>query len=694
MPDDARTSQDRDPVSALSAGLPQAEPLLRREDVDDFHQRLADYREGRWDGDRWRTYRLRYGIYAQRQEGLHMIRIKIPGGRLSFAQARGLAALNAKHCGASQFHFTTRQDAQIYNVPTAELGATIESIFEAGLTTRESSGATFRNVTTCPLAGVCPREHLDPVELADRLTLSWLRHPLVQHMPRKFKTAVSGCAHDCGATRIDDLGFIAYKKDGKLGFRVVAGGGLGAHPRLAVDIFEFVEEKDLAAVQEAIARVHNAESNRQRRNTSRVKFLVDKFGQETFAEMVQAEFAKIKALPQRPWTPLAWKTAEDGPAPGLPGYRFTQTDGREGVILRRPLGRYRSEEFAKLIDAVKAHGGKEFRVTRDQNVVALGLPSDKVDAFISAAETLGHTITASGDGLGNVAACPGTSTCPIGITNSTALAWQVYADRELAALPEHRIRISGCQNSCGHHHIADFGLHGLGKKVEGKHAPHYQVHVGGGVGEVTAFGVTGPLVPSHGALPALKLLITAFHAQRKEGETPRLWAERIGEEGLEDVLAKVVNDFDPANPAHYVDIGMNEVFTPPTTSAGECAAPAIVVEYLDDRAEVGRVDLRRRLAVGEVEVGLAAGRDGLFAAARRLLMVDGVKRGLEDEAEVLSQVKSRYSAESALQATLEAALAASNDAKAFGPALDAWVLEARRVTEQTISAYVTRGVSS
>jgi len=674
------------------------EPVSQIEDGAEYRHALNAFKAGKWDADRWKTFRLRFGVYAELEPGLHMVRVKIPGGRLSHAWLRGLAEVNKNLC-KGHIHFTTRQDVQIYGIDLDGTADVIEALASHGLTTRESSGSTFRNVTACPLAGVCPKEHVDAGEVAERLTSTWLRHPLVQHMPRKFKSAVSGCAADCGAVSIDDLGFIATEKDGKKGFRILAGGGLGARPRSAVEILDFAEEHDLPAVQEAIARVHHKFSDRSNRNRSRLKFLVDRFGQEKLTELFLEEFARAKKLPQRPWKPLSWRKPAEEATPILPGAKVDQHDGDIAIVVRPPLGSVDAAQLAAFTALAEAYNVTDLRATRDQNVVAIGLKADNVDTFVAEVRKLGLAVDEQAEGASNLVACPGTSTCPIGITNSNALSKELTADPELAKLGETRIRISGCQNSCGQHHVGDFGLHGLGKKINGRHVPHYQVHVGGLPHAQDAIGLGLAYVPARKAGDALKSLIGAYQAERQEGEEVRDWAERLGKDHVEGLIAPHTQVDDPEDESWFVDLGKSETFTPPATTAGECAAPAIVAEYLGDLAHVGWIDLQRAAFAGDRAEALRAGKAGLLASAKRLLIVSGFDvKGHKPDA-LIAELRARFAINKELVGLLDAALAAEETAKngaesleVFGETLKAWVDRAEQVTELKIQPLQALGV--
>ncbi len=217
-------------MTIAAAATREIEPLVRLSDLDEYRVGLSHRLAGDWDDDKWTGFRTRFGVYGQKQPGVQMMRIKIPGGLVPLPWLWVLAQFNRKFCQGDA-HITTRQDFQTYFVPLEKTAEALEFLYSKGMTTREACGNTLRNINACALAGNCPREHVDAGEVASRLARSWIRHPLVQHMPRKVKISVSGCATDCGVSAIHDLSFIATEKDGKKGFIVYAGGGLGGQPR-------------------------------------------------------------------------------------------------------------------------------------------------------------------------------------------------------------------------------------------------------------------------------------------------------------------------------------------------------------------------------------------------------------------------------------------------------------------------------
>ncbi|HSR56203.1 MAG TPA: nitrite/sulfite reductase, partial [Alphaproteobacteria bacterium] len=294
-------------IGAYSGIAP--EPLARLSDIDEFRAAYAKLKSGEWDVGKWQGYRLRFGVYGQLQPNVHMIRIKIPGGVLPFAWVRRVAEAN-RRWGGKNVHISTRQDLQGYFVKPDDVPDYLQYLAEAGITTREACGNTLRNMTSCALSGVCPREHVDAGAVAQRLALSWIRHPLAQHMPRKFKATVSGCETDCGSSHIHDLGLVATRRDGKPGFKVYAGGGTGGIPVSATLVVDFVEEEDLPAVIEALVRIHQRYSNRRNRNKARLKFVAKRFGPEKFRQLFEDAFAETRTMPQRPWQKLDWREGD------------------------------------------------------------------------------------------------------------------------------------------------------------------------------------------------------------------------------------------------------------------------------------------------------------------------------------------------------------------------------------------------
>lgn len=598
----------------------EIEPLVRLSDLDEYRQGLAHRLAGDWDDDKWTGFRVRFGVYGQKQPGVQMVRIKIPGGLVPLPWLTVLARFNRKFCQGDA-HITTRQDFQTYFVPLEKTAEALDFLYSNGMTTREACGNTLRNINACALAGNCPREHVDAGEVASRLARSWIRHPLVQHMPRKVKISVSGCATDCGVSAIHDLSFIATEEKGKKGFIVYAGGGLGGQPRVATKVLDFVVEEELQVVVETLARLHQRYSDRINRNAARIKFVAKRFGEEKFRALFVEEFERLRGLPQRPWQPLQWRKPGEAAVERTPLGVVKQHDGRFAVVGNPPLGLLSSDQFEALAAIGRDVGIHQLRVTRDQNIVLPDVPAAEVDRVVHRLRAINIDVPASAAESADVVSCPGTTTCRIGITNSQSFGREVWEDsKDDPTAKGLSVRVSGCQNSCGLHEIGDFGFQGLAKKIDGVPAPHYQIHIGGdgrtGV-QPGVVGLLGPIVAARHALTALRLLRQGYAAGKQAGETVRAWAERLGKDGIKGLLTPIAGA--DGGGKMFIDWGDDETFKGAPTLRGECAAPFASDDLLADLADDALIRLDRNLLVRRWEDVLRAGEEALAFSGRRLL---------------------------------------------------------------------------
>lgn len=651
------------PAASPAAGAP--EPLATLADLDEYRDALALYRSGAWDDDRWKAFRLRFGVYGQLQPNVQMVRIKIPGGHLPLPWLRVIAEANRRWAGAAA-HITTRQDVQIYYVKLDDTPDLLEHLYGNGVTTREACGNTLRNMTSCQLAGVCPRERVDASQVAARLARSWIRHPLVQHMPRKFKITVSGCATDCASTHIHDLGLIATEKDGADGFIVYAGGGTGGLAVSAAKVADFVTEHELPAVVEALVRLHQRYSDRKNRNKARIKFLQRRFGADKFRELFAEEFARIRALPQRPWEPLDWRQPTDAPEPVSPGGVVRQHDGRTCVVVNAALGLFTSDQLDALADIAERHGAERFLITREQNLAIMGLDPATADAAVAAVRDLGFGVEERPGDVANVIACPGTTTCGIGITNSQSFGKEILGQvRGYAAKPDLTVNVSGCQNGCGLHHVADFGFQGMGKKIGAQNAPHYRILIGGHKGANGQIGLRGPIVPARLARQALTLFLDGYAATKVNGESVRDWAIRFGKDGLAEVVEPLNREIDAKDEGLFFDWGEDWVYAPPTGRTAECAAAFAEDDLWKELADDGLINLDRAIIAGDRAAALEGGRAGLAFSSRRLLLT--LSLAVADDAsaaDLAAKVRAHYGDDaellSALDAVIEGEAAAQN----------------------------------
>ncbi len=342
------------------------------EEIDRFEQAVQTFFNGHIDADRFTAIRLQQGVYGQRQEGVNMVRIKAPGGRLTPAQLDALADVTETYSQRGIGHVTTRQTMQIHFVPLAKSPDALRRLAQAGLTTREACGNAVRNMTACGLAGVCPREHVDVGVHVDGATRHFLRNPLNQQLPRKFKMSFSGCEADCAQSLLHDAGVVAVKKDGKHGFMVKAGGGLGHKPHEAIVVEEFIPESELLFSLEALVTLHNKYSDRTKRAKSRIKFLVERFGVQGFVEKYREEFARTKeALAGRDYPKGEWReqSGSEIPGSGAPRKLFAQHQPGLFVLpIALPIGDITPTQMHGIATLLRSYNLGEIHTTQDQNL--------------------------------------------------------------------------------------------------------------------------------------------------------------------------------------------------------------------------------------------------------------------------------------------------------------------------------------
>jgi sulfite reductase (ferredoxin) len=590
-------------------------------DLDDFLENLRRFEAGEITAEAWRQVRLVLGTYGQRQDGdLHMQRVKLPQGVASAAQLEALADVAERH-SRGFVHVTTRQNVQLHFVSARGADAAMRRLADAGVTTKEACGNTVRNVTACPLAGVAAREVFDVTPYAEAFTRHFLRHPLASTLPRKFKVAFEGCPEDHAAAAIHDLGFFArLAPDGRRGFLVRAGGGTATLPVSAQVLVEFLPADEVLALSEAVIRVFHRLGDRVHRHANRMKYLIRKLGFEGFRAEVEAERVRVAAedAPRLPFDPACppVELAPDGartPAPAadaiaarvraqaprgpgvVPGVEpvlaparaardaFERTNVRPqrqvgfvAVEVVLPLGDVTSAQLGVLAALARAYGDGTVRFTREQDVVLRWVRREDVGALFErlAAAGLGR------DGAGtpaHVTSCPGAESCKLAVTQSRGLGRlleeHLRSRPELVrAAPDLDLKVSGCPNGCGQHHVAAIGFQGSARKVGGKAVPQYFVLLGGAVGSDGArFGRLAAKIPARRVPQALERLVALYVAERGQGESAPAFFARVDPARARTALAELA-DLAPETvaPEDLVDLGDAVEFRP-ETGAGECA---------------------------------------------------------------------------------------------------------------------------
>jgi sulfite reductase beta subunit-like hemoprotein len=527
--------------------------------------RTARYVRAELTADEWRPVRLSYGLYYQLDHTSHMQRIKIPGGMLSAEQMEAMADV-ADRYGRGIAHVTTRQDIQIHWVPIDGIIDLYERLLAVGITTRGACADSVRNVTACPYAGTAPTEPFDVGPYSLAIHEYFLFNPLNLTLPRKFKIAVEGCVHDCAQGPINDIGLYAKEQGGARGFSVFAGGGLGAQPFLAKPIRDFVPAEDMLVWCEAIVRIQHRHGERKNRNKARMKYLVKRMGLEKFRAAIEAEVQRVAAERGEELRAQVRETVDGyraGPAPdsrraairALPTFahwqrsntRAQKQPGYRAALVQLPLGDIATDQMRVLARLAREHGNGTLRTTNDQNFVLPWIPEAALPALHAALVEIGLANPDVGT-INDVVSCPGMDYCSLAITRSMGMAERIRG--HLLAYPEgdafaerlgpFAIKISGCPNSCGQHHVGDIGLTGhLAKTPDGSERPFYSILVGGGVGEGKGrIGMRLGRFAEEVAPAVIVALARFYERERQPGETFPAFVDRVGEKRLDAVAAE------------------------------------------------------------------------------------------------------------------------------------------------------------
>jgi len=573
------------------------DPIWKAE-IDNFEQQAKDWRAGGGLGDDFRPFRLQHGTYGQRQADNQMMRIKVPHGTMTPEQLHAVAECAELYAPRKLGHVTTRQAIQLHFIKLEDAPKVMRRLAEVGMTTREACGNTVRNVTADPLSGIADDCVFDVTPYAEAAMRYFLRNPVNQKLPRKFKISYSASPADRGLIPMHDMGLEAVKRDGVEGFRLAVGGGLGAAPRLADTLAEFVPVNEQLRSIEAAIRVWDRLGERRNKNKARIKFLIAKIGIDEFRRLWEAELATLPEAFDERYRDPDMTLIEEAPATGSYASRngapvaeregfdvFRRTNvikqaqpGWNSVHVLLPIGDATSDQLHALAEIARKYANGHIRTSAAQNFVLRWVHDDDLVATHAALVDIGlaeaHAMTIS-----DVITCPGADTCSIGVTSSKGLGTELR-DRILAGNGKYRdplvndirIKISGCPNSCGQHHIADIGFYGMAIRMGERQVPAFQLMLGGnGQGEGRLGKVTMK-IPARQIPDAVEKLVDTYVAERADGEPFRDWYDRIGVPHVQEVLAeyKIVPEFNK-DPMAYVDWGQSKFFTLDDMGEGECA---------------------------------------------------------------------------------------------------------------------------
>jgi len=680
----------------LAGKMPEA---LARE-IDSFETDIALRKQGKMDERLFAETRLRRGAYGQRYDNGQrhdgkqvqqmaypsgdltkgpmtmwdapgMQRIKIPGGGLNATQLETMAEL-AEEYSDGIAHVTTRQDFQLHYVQIDDTPSIMRRLAAAGITTREACGNSVRNVTACPYAGVCPDEVFDVTPYSRALSKFLLGHPDCQNFGRKFKPAFSGCAqHACGLTSLHDIGVIAKRReeDGKekLGFELYVGGGLGAVPYQAKLFDSFMAPEELLPLTQAVARVFARLGEKKNRNRARIKFLVQDLGIEKFKEVVLEE---RKSLPFDPrWTEYVKDALQAQESPLRPGgegpslvsigtseafQRWLKTNTRPQkqagyvtVTVTLPLGDITANQLRSLADIARRFTKETIRTTVEQNFVIRWISKSDLPEIYNALQAVGLGDPGAG-AIVDVVACPGTDTCKLGISSSRGLAAELrtkLAEKSFQmdeAVQNLHIKISGCFNSCGQHHVADLGFYGVSRKLGGYAVPHFQVVLGGEwEHNAGSYGLPVVAIPSKNIPQVVTRLTERYVAERNTGESFKDFTKRIGKAELKKMLDDLTHP--PAGDrSFFSDWGDPREYSLGDMGTGECAGE-VVSPFDFEMAAAERELFEGQLAFegGQVEEAGKKAYRSMLLGAKALVKIKFLDIS-DDPDQIVSEFRTRF----------------------------------------------------
>ncbi len=622
--------------SGWKARLGDALPAGLSSEIDVFENEIALRKQGKIEDRVFAETRLRRGAYGQRYDNGQrsdgtqtrtlnypdvptkgpgtmwdapgMQRIKIPFGGLNAAQLEMHADLSEEYSDGIS-HITTRQDIQLHFIHIEDTPSIMRRLASVGITTREACGNSIRNVTGCPIAGVCTDQTFDVTPYAKSLTYFLLGHPDCQSFGRKVKISFSGCKENaCALARLHDLGFIATTREenGKTrrGFELWVGGGLGPVPQQARLFSDFVTEEEVFPISQAIARVFARLGEKKNRNTARLKFLVSKLGIEEFKKLVAAEREIL--TPDARWTSYLKDVAEYKEEPLKAGAPLVQisgagSEGGEGfaawlknnvyrqrqagyatVTVALPLGDITATQLRAVADISRKYLKETVRSTVEQNLVLRWISEADLPAVYAELKKA-ELATPVANTIVDVSSCPGTDTCKLGIASSRGLAGELrmrlaekdaVSDETIGGL---RIKVSGCFNSCGQHHVADLGFYGVSRNKNGYTVPHFQVLLGGEWGNnAGTYGLAIGAVPSKRIPETVDRITNRYRADRQSGEGFQAFVKRIGKAECK----KMIDEFAAVPPheedaSYYSDWGDPREFSIGDIGVGECAGEVV-----------------------------------------------------------------------------------------------------------------------
>lgn len=623
-----------------------------KETIKNYKHSLEEVQKGQISSSRFKSVRVPWGIYSHRGGKVYMVRVRIPAGMVSPSQLKALTHVSLKY-GDGILHITTRQDIQIHNVKIGDTIKAIEYLKEYDLSPRGGGGNTVRNVIACPLSGVCKKELFDVRRYTIALTEYLLRQDTSFNLPRKFKIAFSGCMQDCAGCLVNDLGFLAKHEDGKKGFKVFVGGGMGANSRVGRLLEEFISEEDLGYCVTAVKNVFYRTGDRRNKHHNRLRFLIEDMGLEEFKKLYKNEFSQLK---EKEYISLrkidfAKKDEIDRAVPKIEDEKYTaflkynvQSQKQKGFIsveLRIPRGDIGARKLSTLADLEKDFPGIEFRTSQNQNLYIVWVKNQDLYGLFSKLKEVLDDFLYPGT-LFDIVACKGSLTCNLGLCNSPGLAKAIenmvreeFIGKNMFA--ELGIKLNGCPNACGHQPIGKISFYGLVRRVDNRPVPFYKLLLGGRK-EVEKTRLAEEI----GIIPAKNIpgFLRGFLKRVEEEIQDEKNICEFLENGAKDVAKEILEDYSYVPPYSqsrdfYIDWDRSEEFSLAGLGPGECGAGVM------DMIEADLTEARRALERAEKENFLYEDiKMALFFSARSLLVVKG--KDPKNAEEAFSDFKEKF----------------------------------------------------
>lgn len=574
-------------------------PILQKE-FDDFDNEAQKFLQGERDRMAFTGFRLKQGVYGQRQPDVQMVRVKLPFGGVTPNQLDALAEVAERYAPLGKGHVTTRQNVQFHHIPLLDAAQTIRLLGAHGLSTREACGNTVRNVVCDPFAGVCADEPFDPTPYVGAFVRYFVRNELTQLLPRKFKVAFTSTEQDVAVTGIHDLGFLPRIQKGQKGFKVYAGGGTAILPRVSHTLYDFVPLREYLKVAEAVLRIFNRQEElRANRARARLKFLINRIGFDAFRQMVNEEL-EGEWIHERNFDPEPLKFVDNeeerAPAkplnPGSPNGDLREFNAwvADNVHPQRQSGFSTAEvkitrgdltprQFRGLAQIMREFTGGNARTTDEQNLLLRWVRNESLHDVWSRLKEL-DLGDAGARQITDVVSCPGTDSCKLAITNSMGLARAVQERVEQLHIDDPltkkiHIKMSGCPNGCSRHHIANIGFYGAAMKFDNHQVPGYIVMLGGNYddGRPRMAERLDVRVPAKRIPDAVERFIRYYQANRQEGEEFNMFVDRVGLNEFEKLIKdlSIPVKYDDEHKHEFIDWNRTGLYKL-ERGEGECAA--------------------------------------------------------------------------------------------------------------------------